>query len=210
MNFHDLAIGFGWREALLGVVALLALYVLIVFRRLRRLRPPPVVAPPSAEETVVEGGTPPAPLSADSAASAAAGERVAATYARGDFPWNEPPEPQPPEERIAALEGELGRLRGEIGALRKEVAMLEGELAVLREDSRQGLARVNEHVLAMQHVAPIYGDAMQMALAGHEATMIAERCGIARAEAELVVALIRNRDDGGIGADDAAMMGERP
>jgi hypothetical protein len=205
MNFHDLALG--WREALLGVVVLLALYVLIVFRRLRRLRPPPAVAPPSAGEAGAEGETPPAPVAADPAAT---GERVAATYARGDFPWNEPPEPQPPEERIAALEAELGRLRGEIGALRKEIGLLEGELAVLREDSRQGLARVNEHVLAMQHVAPIYGDAMQMALAGHEAATIAERCGIARAEAELVVALIRNRDDGGIDADDAAMMGERP
>ena len=36
MNLEDLAIG--WREALLGVVALLALYVLVVVVRLRRLK----------------------------------------------------------------------------------------------------------------------------------------------------------------------------
>jgi len=34
---------------------------------------------------------------------------------------------------------------------------------------------------------------MQMALAGYSAEMIAERCGIARAEAELVVALTQSQ-----------------
>ena len=35
---------------------------------------------------------------------------------------------------------------------------------------------------ATQSVSPIYGDAMQMAASGYEPAMIAERCGIARAE----------------------------
>jgi hypothetical protein len=37
---------------------------------------------------------------------------------------------------------------------------------------------------------------MQMAIQGHDATTIAHRCGIARAEADLVVALARNRQEG--------------
>jgi hypothetical protein len=35
---------------------------------------------------------------------------------------------------------------------------------------------------------------MQMAIQGHDALTIAQHCGIARAEAELVVSLARNRD----------------
>lgn len=76
----------------------------------------------------------------------------------------------------------------ELLMLRDEVEMLRGELAALREDMHQELA----HLRASQTVSPIYGDAMQMASAGYDAAMIAERCGIARAEAELVVALTKS------------------
>lgn len=80
-------------------------------------------------------------------------------------------------------------LERELAQLRDEVEVMRGELAALREDMQQELA----HLRATQTVAPIYGDAMQMAAAGYDASMIAERCGIARAEAELVVALARSR-----------------
>jgi hypothetical protein len=50
------------------------------------------------------------------------------------------------------------------------------------------------HLQAAQAVSPIYGDAMQMAVAGYDPTVIAERCGIARAEAELVVALAKSQE----------------
>jgi len=33
-----------------------------------------------------------------------------------------------------------------------------------------------------------------MAMQGHDAATISQQCGIARAESELVVALVRNRD----------------
>ena len=39
------------------------------------------------------------------------------------------------------------------------------------------------------------GRQMQLAMAGYDAAAIAERCGVARAEAELVVALIRNSEN---------------
>ena len=44
-------------------------------------------------------------------------------------------------------------------------------------------------------IAPQYSDAMQMALQHHDAATISQQCGISRAEAELVVALVRNRDN---------------
>lgn len=80
-------------------------------------------------------------------------------------------------------------LERELAQLRDEVEVMRAELAALREDMQQELA----HLRATQSVSPIYGDAMQMAAAGYDAQMIAERCGIARAEAELVVALARSR-----------------
>ena len=77
----------------------------------------------------------------------------------------------------------------EISLLREEVDILRSELAALRNDMQHDLAQVR----VAQNVSPLYGDAMQMAVAGHSAEMIAERCGIARAEAELVVALTQSQ-----------------
>jgi len=109
-----------------------------------------------------------------------------------------PSEPEVPpaqsySETASHLASELlaEGLERELGQLREEVETMRAELAALREDMQQELA----HLRATQTVAPIYGDAMQMAAAGYDASMIAERCGIARAEAELVVALARSRVD---------------
>lgn len=85
--------------------------------------------------------------------------------------------------------GDVAGLRQEIDLLRDEVDILRSELAALRNDMQQDLAQLR----VAQNVSPLYGDAMQMALAGHTAEMIAERCGIARAEAELVVALTQSQ-----------------
>lgn len=192
MNFDDLVLG--WREALLGVVALLVLYVAIVFFRLRRLRRNQP-AEPSPESSS------PSPALTD--------EQVAASRAKADFPWNEPPDAPGVEVRLSSLETELNGLRTEISSLRSELATMSGSVDTLRSEWRRELERVDEHVQASQHVAPIYGDAMQMALAGHDAATIAERCGVARAEAELVVALIRNRDDGLAPEENRMTMRER-
>lgn len=73
--------------------------------------------------------------------------------------------------------------------MRDEVDAIRGELAALREDMQHELA----HLRAAQSMSPIYGDAMQLAVAGYDPALIAERCGIARAEAELVVALAKSQ-----------------
>ena len=178
MNFEDMAIG--WREALIGVVALLVLYVFVVFLRLRRLKQPVVAAPVSSSPVVA--GEPPVGVNDPTAPVELPG------FVEPGFPWNEPPDPVSPAD---IADARLKAAEAEIGQMRDEMAMLRSELAALRDDLKVKV----EHVQAAQHVAPIYGDAMQMAVAGYDAAAIAERCGVARAEAELVVALVRNREE---------------
>lgn len=91
---------------------------------------------------------------------------------------------------MAGVEREMAQLREEMDALR-------GAFAALRSDNESWRDAVEQemHKLQMaQNAAPLYNDAMQMALLGHDAVTIAERCGIARAEADLVVALIERKE----------------
>ena len=163
-------IALGLREGVIALIVLVAIYMVVVIVRLRR--PPPVVKRPPAP--VVE--KPPVPKPA---------------------PEPDPePEPEVPSawERAAAVavapeEERLYRsLENEVFQLRDEVDAVRGELAALRSDMLHELAQMR----ASQTISPIYGDAMQMAAAGYDPSMIAERCGIARAEAELVVALAKS------------------
>ena len=178
MDFVGLA-NLGWREALIAMVALLVLYVLVVYFRMRRLK----------REKANGGG--PSRASAQSAVAAYAAvqepmlltepEPLAAP-SEAAFPWNEPPG-TPGQQKIDALEREIGQLRKEVGGLRAEVL-------VLREERRREITQAQ----VTQNVSPLYSDAMQMAMQGHDAATISQQCGIARAESELVVALVRNRD----------------
>jgi hypothetical protein len=182
MDFDVLA-NLSWRVALIAIVALLALYVVVVFVRLRRLRQgKPGSSVPEATATA-----------AQLAVSAYAAEQAPEPNEPSDapdllseaaFPWNEPPAEIPGQQRIEALERELAQLRREVGGLRAEVL-------ILREEQRRELTQSQ----AVQHVSPMYSDAMQMAIQGHDAASISGHCGIARAEAELVVALVRNRNN---------------
>ncbi len=201
MNFGDYELLIGWREALLGAVALLVLYVLVVAFRLRRLRPP--VQPASGEVSATDASgdnslpdSPDGPLPDFASSSVSPYPTIDVSVGERDFPWNEPPEPPGNDERFAAIATELAQVRTELATARSEIA-------ALREEIRQQVERVE----AAQHVAPIYGDAMQMALAGHDAATIAQRCGVARAEAELVVALIRNRDNAASGTEGSTAGG---
>jgi hypothetical protein len=102
-----------------------------------------------------------------------------------EFPWNEPPPEIPGQAMIDALQREVYQLRCEVDDLRAEVL-------AAREDFR----RQADNRRRRRRASPLYNDAMQMAIQGHDATAIAHRCGIARAEADLVVALARNRREG--------------
>lgn len=169
MNFDPAAWGLGWREGVIGLIVLVALYMLVVLLRMQRLkrkRPEvPLAAVPPVEEPGVVASTPPT-----TEASLPGREWQSTSTHLGD------------ETLRRGLEAELSQLREEVDALR-------GEVAALRDELRQEIS----HVKATQTVSPLYSDAMQMATMGHDAATIAERCGIARAEAELVVALVRSQ-----------------
>ncbi len=157
----------GVREAVIVLIALAAIYMIVVVVRMLNLR---------RRKPAREPELPAAPVFED-----------------------KQPEPEvfveePLEQAPPGLAEDILRqsLEQELAQLRDEVDVLRGELAALREDMLQEFA----HIQAAQAVSPIYGDAMQMAAAGYEPAMIAERCGIARAEAELVVALAKSQERG--------------
>lgn len=165
----------GLREAVIGLIGLVALYMAFVLLRMRHLRQKARAAtgPASPREvpTLTER------------------EEGAAPTLRPSVPtdpvtdWESPP--------LGLAEGMLRQgLAQELAQLRDEVDAIRGELAGLRADMQQEMA----HLRAAQTVSPIYGDAMQMALSGYDAGLIAERCGIARGEAELVRALARSQN----------------
>jgi hypothetical protein len=159
----------GLREGVIALIALVAVYMLFVLLRMRRLRKKPV----EAAVAVPESDEPEAP-SATASAGAAVDEGES---------WEQTPVGLGEEVLRQGLEQDLAQLREEVDAMR-------GELAALRDDMLHELA----HLRASQTVSPIYGDAMQMAVSGYDPVAIAERCGIARAEAELVVALAKSQE----------------
>ena len=154
----------GLREGVIVLIALVAVYMLFVLVRMRRLhnRRLGVSAKPGSVEAVNE--------------SPAAAPGI-------DEEWAQTSAGMAGDALRRGLEQEIDQLRDEVDAMR-------GELAALRNDMLQELA----HLRASQTVSPIYGDAMQMAAAGYDPAAIAERCGIARAEAELVVALAKSQE----------------
>lgn len=99
--------------------------------------------------------------------------------------WRESPRAVADARYLEAVEREVAQLRDELTAVR-------GEFAALRDELRHQVAQVR----ASQSASPLYSDAMQMAARGCDAGQIAERCGLSRAEADLVVALAQKRDAG--------------
>ena len=99
---------------------------------------------------------------------------------------------EPPEVTVASFDQEkLTRLERDLTATREELDALRTAFAQTRESL---LAEV-ERLKAGQRVSPTYGDSLQMAMTGSSAEEIAARCGIARAEAELVMSLARGAGD---------------
>lgn len=171
MDLGGLTIGV--REGVIALITLVVAYIVLVLWRMLALRRQAAVVAP---QVVVP---PPAPAVDD--------QPVAAP---GSLP--PPASGTGREERPArsSEQFERQRLEQEVFQLRDEVDTLRGELAALRQDMLREFA----HLQAAQAVSPIYGDAMQMAVAGYDPAVIAERCGIARAEAELVVALAKSQE----------------
>jgi hypothetical protein len=178
----DLSI-FGWRNLVVWLVAALAVYILVLLLRMARLsRPPP--AGGSFEQLrqaklqpYLDGqGGIGEPLIDDRRGRASAFVPDPAEGA--GLAWNEAPQRFAEQQVQAALQREVEALREEVGGLREA-------FSALREDLLKDLAALR----AQQGVAAFYREAMRLALAGRGADEIAAQCGIARAEADLVIAL---------------------
>ena len=168
----------GIRDGVIALIALVAIYMVFVIIRLRRAQAKPVVSTVAPEAPFL------APAPAVALAPEPESEPEADAESLSDWQRAATDATVPPEERLyRSLENEVFQLRDEVDSLR-------GELAALRQDMLNDLG----HMRASQAVSPIYGDAMQMAASGYDPAMIAERCGIARAEAELVVALAKSQN----------------
>lgn len=189
----------GWREVVFAVIVLLALYALLMGWRILRLhrRSPAAPFEPFRQAAIQpylreQGSLGLAGEDGDDAVLPAVGTARAepphpAAAPAPEVAWDRSP------ADFAERQVRLG-LEREVEALREELDALRGAFASLREEVRQDVAGIK----AQQSVSPFYRDAMQMALSGASADMIAERCGIARGEADLVVALVRGND----GMDD--------
>ncbi|WP_263769984.1 DUF2802 domain-containing protein [Propionivibrio soli] len=180
----------GWREALIACVVLLLFYVVVLLLRVRRLKkqnsPQNAIdlfaaqTAVAAYENVQEPKEP--ALSPDPVLPSAPGMEP---KPEPQFAWNEPPEEPSLSQRMEVFERELSIVRKELESLRRDIQRVDAEQRREHAGSQ-----------AAQNVSPLYSDAMQMAVQGHDAAAISQHCGIARAEAELVVALARNRDMG--------------
>ncbi len=166
----------GIREGVIGLIVLVALYMAFVLVRMRYLA--------HVAEVEAAGATTTEPR-ANNRVVDEADEEEPILYRREPTPA---PNPSPRINHDALV---VQAVNQELSQLHDEVAMLRSELSSLRADMQQELAVVR----ASQSVSPIYGDAMQLAISGYGAEMIAERCGIARAEAELVAALARSHEE---------------
>ena len=115
---------------------------------------------------------------------------------------------EPPDDvdrRVSSFDQEkLTRLERELSATREELDSLRTAFAQSRDSMKADIERLK----ATQRVSPVYGDSLQMAMSGASAEDIATRCGIARAEAELVLSLARGSNavdaDGPSGENDVA------
>jgi hypothetical protein len=179
MGFEVLT-NLNWRDALIVIVALLAIYVLVVFLRMRRIKHEKAVVSAAAQSAVAAYAAASEPPSEPEPAP------TPEPRLEPDFPWNEPPPEVPGQARMDRLERELSLLRREVEQLRGQ---LRGELGQALDELRREVGQER----AVQNIAPIYSEAMQLAMQGHDAQTISEHCGVARAEAELVVALVRSR-----------------
>lgn len=181
----------GWREIVLALAVLLGAYVVLVFLRLRRLGRPPAPGDP-APATPAVAVADPDPFAVPPAIAA---REVPLDDYEANLPWVKAPVVSDEQRRLQLVESEVVALRDQVEALRATVSGLAEEL-------REKLEQRGPAITPLHHLSPLYGDAMQMAIAGHDVTTISERCGIARAEAELVVALAQQSRQTGEGEDD--------
>lgn len=149
--------------------------------------PVPVEADDEDDGEVDDAGFDYAPM--PSAPPAASSESaLAATAATGSDPFT--------------LEFELLRLRREMGALRAALDVQQEEIGALHDAVSKLTEAVPAPTQAVDaapevNASPEYNEALVLARRGYSVDEVAARCGITRAEAELVVSLAARGDTEG-------------
>lgn len=165
-----------WREVLVAIVALLAVYILVTFRRIQRLKNESADRLPGhAAQSAIKAYT--------TVDEALPDTSVAQPLIDTPLPQDVTSQEMAGVSRLETLEQDVAQLRRELGSMREE-------LQTLRDEHRRAFGKAQ----LAQNASPFYSDAMQMAMQGQGAADISALCGISRAEADLVVALARNRD----------------
>lgn len=188
-----------WREVLLGLILVIVAYMVWLLWRMRALsRKKPSTHREFREPGVAEARSAPNP-NAFLKAYRSAAEYDAEPEMRpdaADEASEESPVWSPKDASNLAQQTFMNGAGREIAQMRDEVDALRGALSALREDLAALQEEFQQESLASrtaQNASPLYNDAMQMAILGHDALTISERCGISRAEADLVTALVKNR-----------------
>lgn len=83
---------------------------------------------------------------------------------------------------------EVRQMRAELEALRQAHTALQEQVGALQEQIAQ--------IKASSQVSPLYGEAVSLSQRGYDASVIAERCGISVAEAQLVRSLSSGGPEG--------------
>ncbi|MDR2165495.1 MAG: DUF2802 domain-containing protein [Zoogloeaceae bacterium] len=197
-----------WREVLLGLILVIVAYMVWLLWRMRALnrkkpspprefREPSVVRTRETQDTALKAYRHATAEEHDFETESAHGdeEEEDDTQARETrSTWSaEKTADLVQQTFMDSMERELARIGEEVDALRGALADLREDLVLLREDFQQEIATAR----TAQNASPLYNDAMQMAILGHDSLTISERCGISRAEADLVVALVKNRQPSG-------------
>ena len=159
---------FAWRDVIMLVVVCAAVYLLVALLRLRAVK--------SAKPTSLwRKPLPPQ----DQAHAEPSGDTVPmwqATRPLTDAPSESLPQAQAEfGEHLyrSAMEAQLSQLRAEVAAVRRELTQLK----------------------AARRVSPQYAEAMLLAQRGMDVQVIADQCGISLGEAELVLALSRDKQE---------------
>lgn len=189
------------RELIIGAIVVLAGYVCFQFYRAARLaaagRKKPAKGAAAAIEPLLDITADDEELEAtdDVVYQRPAVAQVPAATSAADTP-DEPDEPDAPNVSDAP---QVFQLELELKQLRRELAQQRAEMAALRErlDATEAALHVQkenvEASLARQGVSPEYNEALLYAQRGLDVEVIAERCGITVAEAELVRSLARRQ-----------------
>ena len=210
----DFSAALGVRELIIALVVLVVVYMVVVVLRMKSLgaqrRFDEIAAARyesdrAAHPSRLQGRQEPA-VEVSWSTPAAPGKAGLDAFYDATPPRVEPKNKyfEPPEAAVASFDQEkLTRLERDLSATREELDALRAAFAA----SRDAMQAEIERLKAGQRVAPGYADSLQMALAGASAEEIAARCGIARAEAELVLSLAQGA--GEAPADERAAAGRR-